>query len=409
MAGQSSESQAAEPSALSARLADRDRWPRRWWYPAWIDRPGVTMSAQAQHAAVSQTIRRTMMALVSASLFCVLTISGPDVELLSESAQVKLPFANVPMTFSAFMILAPMVLIAVLAYLHVFLEYEAQIPEVQDPAPYLFNLPGAVPRALSLLAFYWLVPLTLTVFAWKSSSMPYGDALLGLAAGVTLVLLLLRIRRRGGVQRAANRKLWVLCCVALLVSLIGARGSAPRRGLDLMDADLSGRELRGLELRRAWLTRANLERADLRGVDLSFSDLSYANLTEAQLGGAILTRVELGGATLTQSNLTAASLSRANMRDAVLVGSTLTRADLSEAALEGADLRDARLDGARLEGASLAGARLSGALLDGATLDGADLVGVRGLECDVLRSAIGWRSTLRDSELSCGAAIPGSD
>jgi uncharacterized protein YjbI with pentapeptide repeats len=94
-----------------------------------------------------------------------------------------------------------------------------------------------------------------------------------------------------------------------------------------------------------------------------------------------------------------------------LRGGALRGLDLSGADLGGADLRAADLRGTNFRGAKLARARLDGANLFKAVLDGADLseavlIGAQFLNCAQLVVAQNWRSTHRDAELACGAAIP---
>lgn len=89
-----------------------------------------------------------------------------------------------------------------------------------------------------------------------------------------------------------------------------------------------------------------------------------------------------------------------------LRGLDLEGADLSSADLRDADLRGANLSGAQLTAACLDGANLFKAVIDGADLHKTDLRGVRFLQCPQLQSAQNWKSTYRDEDLACGAAIP---
>ncbi len=89
-----------------------------------------------------------------------------------------------------------------------------------------------------------------------------------------------------------------------------------------------------------------------------------------------------------------------------LRGLDLEGADLSGADLKDADLRGANLSGANLTNAHIEGANLFKAIIHGADLMEADLRGVRFLQCPQLESARNWRSTYRDDDLACGAAIP---
>lgn len=99
--------------------------------------------------------------------------------------------------------------------------------------------------------------------------------------------------------------------VALAASL---RNRPGRRGLNLMEADLSGLDLQRAQLVGANLVRADLSTADLRGADLSGANLEGASLAHAKLAEARLPRANLWRTDLTESKgLLTADLSEANM------------------------------------------------------------------------------------------------
>jgi uncharacterized protein YjbI with pentapeptide repeats len=97
---------------------------------------------------------------------------------------------------------------------------------------------------------------------------------------------------------------------------------------------------------------------------------------------------------------------RPDLSNASLRGLDLVKADLSGVDLRKADLRGTILSGAILTGANLAGANFFKAILEGADLSGANLVGAQFLNCAQLTSTRNWQSSLRDSDLACGASIP---
>ena len=79
-----------------ARLADRRKWPRRWWQPVWhaLDQELGLEEWKRQNDEASLTIRRTMMASLAFSMFCAVTLLAPDSDLLDNRASIKLPFAQ---------------------------------------------------------------------------------------------------------------------------------------------------------------------------------------------------------------------------------------------------------------------------------------------------------------------------
>ncbi len=300
-------------------LMDRERWPRKLWYPPMEEMEVDALNEGYKNCA--QTVRRAMLTLLGLCLFTIVTVVGtPDRALVLGDAKIKIPFANADMVVGGFLFAIPLILIVVLAYLHVFLGHlrrleRAKVTGTDIPAnkygptiwvPMLFTLDGKMPRAMSYLAFYWSVPLTLAVVLVKGR-LPFpvvNIVLIVLFAVVTTVTILLAIIRDRSPGRA-NRN---LCHWAVIASTLVITAHA------FLDPDFYHRPLL-------------LQRADLSG-----KVLIAAYLRDAQLMGAILKN-----ANLAQANLVGANLRGANLR-----GANLRGANLEGANLEGADLRLAR-------------------------------------------------------------------
>jgi FtsH-binding integral membrane protein len=222
-------------SCIWARLLDQDKPPRRWWYPPPSRQDDILqMSEEARqvhqkvveqaHEKFSETIRLAMLSLLGFALFCLLiTFSTPDSSLLVADPTIKMPFADVHVSFQSFLILAPLLLIVITLYLHIFygywLDLEADHLDLMrshqssepliERLPTLFSLDHAVPRFFTTCIFYWLVSLVLLVITWKAAArVAWGIPLVLLTSFVTGALLFLQIRRRPASQRQWNRPLW---------------------------------------------------------------------------------------------------------------------------------------------------------------------------------------------------------
>jgi hypothetical protein len=177
--------------ALCEALAERDRFERFWFQKKrfcdgfhglrqwWSCVPHEELRdkevVRESHKQYSETLNRTMLALLGAALFCVLTALGSaDKSLLAADSTIKVPFADAPMSFLGFIVVAPFLLIILLLYLHIFYgywltcEWERQCLNQQlrppiEAIPTLFSLPAVTPRVLTGFIFYWLVPLVLGV------------------------------------------------------------------------------------------------------------------------------------------------------------------------------------------------------------------------------------------------------
>ncbi len=189
-------------TAMLARIRDRTRPPRSWWWPTYIlDEQSATTSTEnseaikQQRQELSVTIRRVMLTVVAYGCFCLFTLAAPDTSLLKD--RIKVPLANVEINFLDFVYVGPIVLVGLLIYLHVFLESWRTIRSGPNEtgSPYLFNMPGMVPRLLSSFLFYWLSPIVFAAFAYKAA--PYTETVMLplLALCSVVILLFLQLRR----------------------------------------------------------------------------------------------------------------------------------------------------------------------------------------------------------------------
>jgi len=328
-----------------------------------------------RHREVSESLNRTMLALLTFCLFCWLTLGSPDRMLVVDEPTIKVPFIDVTLSFPSFLIVAPFLLIVFAIYLHVFfrerMELEAALVDHGGSrrAAMLFNLDSPAARLLTGFIFYWLVPLTLGGIAWKALALPeWGVPMLLLTVTITFALVYVwhvRSSERGNLRRA--RVLYGGLTLVINFTIGGIflafDPTMVRRQLDLYRANLQSVWLYGSDLAGADLRFASLAQADLASADLTDTDLTLADLTGAHLGAAKLAGAHLRGANLTGASLIAANLIGANLTLANLTGATLRRADLTGANLAWADLTGANLTLANLTGADLSGANLTDTLL----------------------------------------------
>jgi uncharacterized protein YjbI with pentapeptide repeats len=358
--------------------------------------PDLISKARDETATQVTRLGLTFLGTVA---FCLLSLLSPDAALLGGSEKINVPFAG-PVSFSGFMVLGPLLLIALRVYLQVYVEHSTRLDRLARSvsavrAPTLVPLDIPLVRLVSDLILYALLPVTMLLFAWKAAVFPYwGSGLFGVAVAVIVshaallfrtfsrseVSLLFGVAVAGIVSRVSTSP-WPSSVSAAIIAMVVTFGfGGLRRPFDLYRANLSGQNLRNYDLRSANLGSANLSGTDLdiahlRGADLRGADLSGAHLAVANMRGAFLIQANLTGANLIEANLIGAYLSRATLTGAYLSEATLTGAYLTGATLTGAFLIQANLIGAHLISAKLSGAYLSEATLTGATLTGATLTG----------------------------------
>lgn len=331
------------------------------------------------HQSTSTTIRSVFYSLLTTCLFCLAVLFNPEQGNLSFiNSKITLPILNYEMNFVAFLSIGPAVIVALTVYLHIFLAHHRfyDVPPDQR-LPTLFNIPVFPARLTIWLIFYWMVPVTLSVFAWKARPLnPEGDILLIATILVSLALTVIQIRRSPSGQRSIFALLAFSIFALFTYSIFNLMED---RVISLANEDLTGRDLRRTDLHVVNVRGANLTGATLSGVDLTDLQLADIDFTNADLSRADLTDVNLQGATLV---------------NAILVEANLTRADLT-----GADLSGAILSGATIARTALVGTNLEGAVLDGTKFQNVDLTEALSL------NPLQLRTVCRDAKVQLGEKV----
>jgi hypothetical protein len=121
-------------------------------------------------------VTRIGLTFLGTAAFCLLSLFSPDSALLGGSEKINVPLAG-PVSFFGFMLLGPAVLIALRAYLQIYVEHSDRLDRLARSVP-LVRAPTLVPlrnpliRVLSGVTFYLLLPLALLLFAWKAAVFP---------------------------------------------------------------------------------------------------------------------------------------------------------------------------------------------------------------------------------------------
>ena len=384
------------------RLCDIEKWPRSLWQPKTVQ--FRSLRENADWAQVTEEtfliIRRTMFTLLGYCLFCWLALGAPDVKLIDASAEIKIPFANVDINFGSFLLIGPLLVIAIWSYLQIYVgigTYILHEGKHGNSKPFLFNLKGFIPKHFSVFLLYWMGPVTVGVFTWKALPRQEAPFLIWLTAAYFAIMFWLVICRRRN-PRTVLKGIWpwagFLCSITILIGSVGyqenrggfySRFNLFQRSHDLYGADLKDKDLRMLNLNEAYLVEAHLENSklnftQLNGANLNHAFLTGADLTDADLRDADLSYVKLDNAKMYSVDLSGADLSFVNLK-----GAKMRRAKLKGSNLVGAELYDVDLSGANLAGASLAQAKLSGANLDYAELINVDLSNTELMDVKFLR------------------------
>jgi uncharacterized protein YjbI with pentapeptide repeats len=406
----------------------------------------------------SRNASTVFFGLLAASLYSWLTIATTtDVALITGSASSPLPIINTNIALSGFYLAAPLILIAVYCYFHLYLQRLwrglASLPavfpdgEALDDKAYPWLLNGLVRKHfkkleldrrpltrvenfVSIFLAWWVVPLTLLAF-WLRF-LPRHDWWLGTPLQVLLIAgaawfgvysyqLAVRTLSEGATARQQEKSEGEPLRVRIRRTVRRNLPSAMVAGLSAVivamlsfdAANESGDDIdrpryhRDHDLLTTLGSSLGYETyADLTDDEVSTKPSGWTGRQETeeveigQVKGADLEGRDLRNADASGAFLVKAKFSGADLRGADLSGADLRGANLSRAVLIGADLRSAVLEDAILIGADLR-ADLGLAVLNGADLHGAVLTGA------VLEDAVLIGAKLFDADLS-GADLSGA-
>ena len=351
-----------------------------------------------RHDEISKTIRRQIWIISTFSLFCVITLFTPDLELIDPAPKIILPFIGKSVSFQGFLFIAPMIMIALYMFLHIYIKELIALGRDSNSLPYIFNINQLRAKIATQFIFFWLVPLILIIFSWRADPYPIGSGvqIFSLLISIVFVIVRLRYEHRSNsnvsFRNVPYLSIWVILLglvvlfLLKLTSFVGVERFGFNRPLVLMEARLSNRNLRGYRFKGAFLEKADLSYSELTNVDFSGADLSKVNFKNAKMSHTILRN----------SILINADFTRAFLREADFRNAAMSNVKFKEAIL-----RYANFSGANLHSADFEDADLTKVILDGANIKFANLRRSRGLTCKELVKAKNWQKARRDGSLQC--------
>lgn len=363
---------------------------------------------QKQHDAVSRSINRTLLLLVGFSLFCILTLGAEDASLLRTDATITMPFAGTQISFVAFLVIGPAVLIALTIYLHVFVEYWNSLGgrQLKCTLPFIQNIQTVGAKTVSVYLIYWLTPTALTVFAWKALPRPEGPWLIIICSIVAATMAWLQIYRHQAPLAKWLKRIWILVPIAF-VALFIIQAYYHMKTLFTTNFLPSASTGFPTDPPKEYFPRRLFERQlQLRGADLSEQTFQGINLKNANLSSAKISKTMFEGTNFANAELEDANLAKSNFKGVWLNGANLKYANLSGMIIMATVFRNANLENANLAGSLLIFCDLKYANLRNADLSGANIMMSFGLTCEQLSQANRWWEAGRNSDLACGRKIP---
>src|SRR5262245_6725321 len=232
----------------------------------------------------AETVNRGMLSLLAVALFCLLTtLGGADRSLVASEASIRLPFAEVPISFVGFLVVAPLLLIVLTVYLHVFYGYWRELDTTRlaqgltETYPTLFGIDRKIAHLLTAFIFYWLTPLVIAAIAWKAlARYEWCLSRILLTVLVTVGLVILQAVRLGP---GRPRQMLIIFVGALGILMFGAASTGV---LEVYVGEVRSDQVRPLEVRpskvhlgevRSGETQPSLQKAPAHRAKLTDADL----------------------------------------------------------------------------------------------------------------------------------------
>jgi uncharacterized protein YjbI with pentapeptide repeats len=399
---------------------------------------------------LSEASQRLLTGLILIVAYCWLTIANTqDVAAFTTGNAAELPIIKTSVPLLVVYAGAPILLIAVYLYIHVYLQ---RLWEGLSALPYVFtdgvklrqkinpwilngfvgeNLTSStdgwrplsrIQRIICVVLAWWLAPITIALmwirYLRRQDLIVSACQSIALAVAIFAALYLYNLAQKTllyGTGNSTSRRLvsstgrafsvfasLSALCLTLAVTIsykvipsIEGFTVVHFEGADLSTtAEKAPEGVTKLPVEGAFLSNLNLRRLHAQAAYLANANLDDSDLTGADLSHAVLERADAVEVNLNNASLSESHLAFADFRDADLENTNLRNADLRNAILLRANLQHADLSYANLKGTKLS------ADLDDATLSEADLSGGGGLPYSHLIRANLSRAKLNHADLS---------
>jgi uncharacterized protein YjbI with pentapeptide repeats len=365
-------------------------------------------SMKKRHAELSNNINRILFTLLSFGFFCITTLNQPDKMVIKNGGKINIPFVSMEIDFLSFLIIGPIALLGITAYLILFLQDIRKcdwLPCMEKQA-YIFNLDSKPAKLICSIIFFGFTPLVLLMFYLKSRVNPnystYAGAVMILTTlSMAVYFFYQQIRKR---ELASATATFMLCALLMLTFtpffklnlLIPINIS----GADLSKMNMSGFRLSGAQAEKTIFNESVFYQMELKNLYAPHAEFKNANFVGANLDQSDLGSAHFEKAILSWSSLKESRLTGTVMTEAQMIETDLTKALLIKTNLEKANLSRAVFREAYLEHVDFGDAELAGTIFEKAKLFGTDLRRTRNLTQEQLNLACGDKGTILPPALS---------
>jgi uncharacterized protein YjbI with pentapeptide repeats len=368
-------------------------------------------SWKKRHTELSNNINRILLTLLSFGLFCAITLNQPDEIVIKNGGKIKIPFAAMEVDFLTFLIIGPIALLGITAYLIIFLQdmrkYDG-LPCLEKEA-YIFNLDQKPARFTSSIIFFGFTPVILLIFYIKTRVNPsYAAYMKTLMILTTVTMAAYFSYQHFKKKEVALASTIIIICGLLFLPVSPFFNLNSRLPICVSGADLTNLNLNDFRLAGARAEKTNfngsvfyqMELTNLYAPHAEFKNTNFvgSRLDQSDLGSANFEKAILSWSSLRGSILTGTVMKEAQMIEADLTGAVFVNANLENANLSRAVFKEAYLERVRFDEADL-----SGAIFEAAKLFGVDLRKAKNLTQEQLNLACGDKETVFASGLSIKA------
>jgi uncharacterized protein YjbI with pentapeptide repeats len=359
-------------------------------------------SLKKRHSELSNNINRILFTLLSFGFFCALTLNQPDEMVIKNGGKIKIPFVSMEVDFLTFLIIGPIALLGITAYLILFLQDKRKydgLPCCETQA-YIFNLDAKSAKLISSVMFFGFTPLILLMFYIKSRVNPsYGIYAGSLMVLTTLSMAVYFFYQHLQKKETASAIAIIVLCGLLILPITPLFNLNSQIPISVSGSDLAKMNLKPFQLAGAKAEKTNFNDSvffddDLTGIYAPHAQFKNANFAHAKLDRSDLGSADFEKAILSWSKMRGSRLTGTVMEKAQMIETDLTEAVLINANLENANLSHAIFKEAYLERVSFSEADLTGAIFEKARLVGADLGRAKNLTQEQLNMACGDKDTI---------------
>jgi len=256
-------------------------------------------SWKKRHTELSNNINRTLLTLLSFGFFCALTLNQPDEMVIKNGGKIKIPFVTMDVDFLTFLIIGPIVLLGITAYLILFLQDLQKYDGLpcHEKQPYIFNLDDKPAKLISSVMFFGFTPLILLMFYIKTRVNPsYAAYMATLMVLSTVTMAVYFFYQHLQKKETASAIAIIVVCGLLLLPISPLFNLNSRIPICVSGADLANLNLKDFRLAGARAEKTNFNKSVFYQMELNNLYAPHAEFVNANFVGAKLDQSDLGSA-----------------------------------------------------------------------------------------------------------------